>query len=393
MPTTRGWAGLGVATALAILWVAFGEVELLATASFLVAALAIGLFFVRVVTPRMEVSRRLYPHQVHEGDEVTVEVDVVASRRIRNLSLEDVVHGLGVARFAAATTSPGQPLVARYEVLCRRRGVFQVGPAEVVVVDPFSLSERRSNAGGIDRLVVYPRVERLTGFPAVRGLDPTVQSTRPTFSPQGGEDFFTLREYQQGDDLRKVHWPSSAKRDDLMIKQLEVPWQARALVLLDQRADRYPDEDHFEHAVRGAASAVAHLYEGGFSPELWTSERAPGLRSGNRYRQAMEVLATVQPQLGLDLRQTVSRLRRQGVGGGALVIVTGEADEGALSAYRILAKDFARTIVMAASDLAGDALIMFQRAGAATVSTGPDGPWAPAWRTAMELSWATASAG
>lgn len=393
MPTTRGWAALGVAGALAMLWVAFGELELLATATFLVVALAIGLFFVRVVTPRMEVSRRIHPHQVHEGDQVTVEVDVIANRQVRNLSLEDVVHGLGVARFAAARTSAGQPLVARYEVLCRSRGVYQVGPAEVVVVDPFSLTERRSHTGGIDRLTVYPKVEHLNGYPAVRGLDPSVQSTRPTFSPHGGEDFFTLREYQQGDDLRKVHWPSSAKRDDLMIKQLEVPWQARALVLLDQRADRYQDEDSFEHAVRGAASAVAHLYQGGFSPELWTSERAPGLRSGSRYRQAMEVLATVQPRTDLDLRTTVSRLRRQGVGGGALVLVTGEPDEGALAAYRVLAKDFARTIVMTVTNAPGEAILMFQRAGAVTVTVSPDANWSPAWRTAMELSWATASAG
>ena len=165
--------------------------------------------------------------------------------------MEDTVHGLGVARFAAAATSPGQRLVARYEVYCRARGIYPVGPAEVAVADPFGLTERRAALGSVDRLTVYPAVEPLTGFPAVRGLDPAVQSTHPTFAPQGGEDFFTLREYQIGDDLRKVHWPSSAKRDELMIKQLEVPWQARALVLLDQRAERYPSAEAFEHAVRG----------------------------------------------------------------------------------------------------------------------------------------------
>jgi hypothetical protein len=127
-----------------------------------------------------------------------------------------------------------------------------------------------------------------------------------------------------------------------MIKQLEVPWQARALVLLDTRAERYPNEEAFEQAVRGAASSVAHLYAGGFSPELWAAERAPGLRSGNRYQQALDMLATVSMSSQLDLRSTVSRL---------------------------------------------------QRAGAVTVMVGPDSQWAPAWRTAMELSWSIASAG
>lgn len=393
MPTSRGWAALGVATALLVLWAGFGELELMTTAVFLIAAVGVGTLFVRFVSPQVDVVRHIFPAQVHEGDEVVVEVDVIASRRIRNLEIEDTVHGLGVARFAAATTTPGQPLVARYEVMCRNRGVFQVGPAEVSVTDPFALSERRNHTGNSDRLTVYPRIERFSGFPAVRGLDPAVQSTRPTYAPHGGEDFFTLREYQIGDDLRKVHWPSSAKRDELMIKQLEVPWQARALVLLDTRAEQYPTEAAFEQAVRGAASAVSHLYKGGFSPELWAAERAPGLRSGSRYQQAMDMLATAAPSPHLDLRSTVSRLRRQGVGGGALILVTGTPDEGLLDAYRVLAKDFTRTIVMAVGDRSVDDVSTFQRAGAVTVMTQAEATWAPAWRTAMELSWSTASAG
>jgi len=393
MPTARGWAAVGVSTALLLLWVGYGEIELMTTAVFLMAAVLVGVAFVRFASPRVDLRRTLHPPQVHEGDDAVVEVEVTAARRVRNVALEDIVHGLGVARFAAARTTPGQPLVARYEVMCRQRGIYQVGPAEVSVADPFGLTERRSQTGGIDRLTVYPRIESLTGFPAVRGLDPAVQSTRPTFSPHGGEDFFTLREYVTGDDLRRVHWPSSAKRDSLMIKQLEVPWQARALVLIDTRAGRYPVPEAFEQSVRGAASAVAHLYRGGFSPELWGAERAPGMRSGNRYIQAMDMLATIDTSNTLDLRRTVTRLRRQGVGGGALVIVTGVPDDGALAAYRILAKDFTRTIVMAVADRSADALVMFQRAGAVTMAVGPDGAWGPAWRTAMELSWSTASVG
>lgn len=393
MPTTRGWAALGVSTALLVLWVGFGETELMTTAMFLVAAVAVGMLFIRFASPRVEITRHIYPVQVHEGDEVVVEVDVTTAGRIRNLEIVDTVHGLGVARFAAATTTAGQPLLARYEVLCRARGVYQVGPAEISVSDAFSLAERRNHTGTQDRLTVYPRIERFSGFPAVRGLDPSVQSTRPTFAPHGGEDFFTLREYQTGDDLRHVHWPSTAKRDQLMIKQLEVPWQARALVLLDTRAERYPTDEAFEQAVRGAASVATHLFQGGFSPELWAAERAPGLRSGSRFQQAMDMLATIAPTPHLDLRSTVSRLRRQGVGGGALVIVTGIPDDGVLAAYRVLAKDFTRTVVMAVGDRTANDAGTFQRSGAVTVMVGPDSNWSPAWRTAMELSWSTASVG
>jgi len=393
MPTGRGWAALGVSSALFALWLGFGEIELMATGMFLVAAVAVGVLFTWSTHPDMDVSRRIYPAQVHENEDVVVEVDVTSTRPIRNLFVDDTVHDLGTARFAAGRAERGQRLVARYEVTCRSRGVYPVGPAEVTVGDPLGLAERRTIHGRVDRLTVYPRVETLAGFPPIRGIDPTVQSSRPTHAPFGGEDFFTLREYQVGDDLRKVHWPSSAKRDVLMIKQLEVPWQARALVLIDTRAGRFPHAEAFEQAVRGAASAMTHLHRGGFAPELWSTERSPGSRASDRYRQAMETLATIRTTTRTDLRHTLARLRRHGVGGGALILVTGTPDESTLGAHRVLAPEFTRTIVMVVADRPGDAAAAFRRAGAVTVSVTTAGTWAPAWRTAMELSWSTASAG
>ena len=391
MPTARGWAAAGVAAALLVLWAGFGERELMAAAVFLLAAVAVGMLFVRLSPPAVTVGRRLYPDQVHEGDMVTVEIGLDPARRMHNVFLEDTVHGLGVARFAAARTSPGEPGLARYEVLCRRRGVYPVGPAELAVTDPLALVELRRAAGTIDRLVVYPRIDRLRGLPAVRGYDPAVQATRPTFAPTGGDDFFTLREYQLGDDLRKVHWPSTAKRDELVIKQLELPWQARALVLLDPRRDRYPDPDHFQQAVRGAASVVAHMHRGGFSPELLAPPLESGAHRGHRYQQAMETLAMVEPVPHLDLGRAVSRLRRRGVGGGVLVLVTGIPDESVLSAYRFLHGHFNRTVVMAVAD--GPSLTALEAVGAVTVVAGAETSWTSAWSRAMERSWSTASVG
>ncbi len=240
---------------------------------------------------------------------------------------------------------------------------------------------------------MFPRIERLSGFPSVWGRDGTAHSARPTYSPHGGEDFFTLREYQVGDDLRKVHWPSSAKRSQLMIKQLETPWQARALVLFDPRAERYPDPEAFEQAVRGAASAIGHFYRGGFAPELFAGRWAAGLRSGSRFTQSMELLAGIQPARHVDVQDTLTRLRRRGTGGGALVVVTGQPDAAILGALRLLSADFTRTVVMAVANPVDGAMSPLQQSGAITVGAGPGTAWAPAWRTAMELSWSTASAG
>lgn len=392
MPTARGWAALGVAGALLVLWLGFGETDLMATAVFLLAAVAVGMISLARRAPGITLLRRVAPLEAHEDDTVSVELEITSPNLLLNAIVSDAVHGLGVARFAAATL--GAPAVARYEVHCRSRGIYAVGPAEITLTDPFGLSERHLRAGATDRLVVYPRIEPLRGLPEVRGLDPAIHSARPTFAPHGGEDFFTLREYQVGDDLRRVHWPSSAKRDSLVIKQLEVPWQARALVLLDVRAERYPVLEDFERAVRGAASVVTHLHAGGFSPELWTAQGSAGPRPGSRYQQAMDTLATVRPRPRLDHDRTLARLRRKGIGGGALVFVTGNPDEGALSTVRMLGRDFSRTIVMVVG-AAGDGSVetSLRRAGALTVMAAPDGKWGRAWNMAMEAAWSTASAG
>ena len=389
MPTSRGWAALGTATAMIVLWIGFGERELLAAAAFLGMATLAGVAFVRTVAPRMSVERRLSPAQVHEGDRVIVEVTISARRAVRNLAVEDEVERLGAARFVASDIDAGRPLTARYEVLCRPRGIYKVGPARGLVNDPLGLAEARATVGTTDRLVVYPAVEDLEGFPSVRGQDPTVQSTSPTFTQHGGEDFFALREYQHGDDLRRVHWPSSARRDELMIRQLEIPWQSRALVILDHRREVYESGEAFEHAVRGAASLVQHFYRGGYSPELWTLDAVRPPVTGGPYRSAMERLASVEPVGNANLHRSVTRLQKQRLVGGAMVMVTGLADEQNVAAFRTLARDFSRRVILGVNSAGSEALAAMERSGMAVVVVRPGDAWAPGWRDAMERAWST----
>lgn len=394
MPTIRGWAATGAAVALLLLWIGFGEELLLAVGAFLLLSVGIGMLYVRRTAPRVAIDRRISPTQLRDGDRAVVEVSLLSGRRLHTAMVEDVVQGLGEARFSSDRVEANDPMVARYEVLCRPRGVYKVGPAQVKVFDPLALTESGGTSGRVDRLVVYPAIEALSGLPVVRGQDPNVNSAQANFSQTGGEDFFTLREYQQGDDLRRVHWPSSAKRDELMIRQLEMPWQSRALVLLDTRMRSYPTGDAFEHAVRAAASAVDHLFKHGFSPTLWTgSSDSTTVATPEAYAFAMEELATVQTSELLNLHTAVSRMRRSGLSGGALVLVTGETDEDDLAVYRVLGRDYGRTVVMAVAEQENDVILQFQRAGAVTVVTPASSAWAPAWREAMERTWSTDTVG
>lgn len=394
MPTFRGWAATGAAFALVVLWAAFGEDLLLALAVFLIAAVIGGTFYVRLSGPKLTLRRTINPEQLHDGERALVDLSLASKRKVYRVRVEDRVHGLGSATFVADRVAAGDEMAGRYEVLCRPRGVYKVGPSRVSVTDPIGFAETTSTAGIVDRLVVFPKVEDLAGVPTGRGQDQTINTSRASFWHTGGEDFFTLREYQQGDDLRRVHWPSSAKHDELMIKQLEMPWQSRAFIVLDPRVEPHRSAESFEQAVRGAASVLRHLFRSGYTPTMWAgSGNGTIVSNAEAYRLAMEELATITPRRELDLRHLVARLRRSGMAGGVLVMVTGEADEADLAAFQLLSQDFYRTVVLSVGQRDNGDVLGFARAGALVVTTSPGGTWADPWRNAMEHGWSIASAG
>ncbi len=393
MPTERGWAALGAGLAFFVLWWGFGEAELLAAAVFLVGAFLLSWGLVRVSRRPVVIARRLTPTITHEGDVVSVTLSIGGQGRrpLRNVGFEDEVAGLGTARFVAGSLPAGETFTAGYRILARPRGVYRVGPVRVTVADPLHLASSVGLAGNADRLVVYPAVEPLEGFPLVRGLNPALHATRPEFSHRGGEDFYTLREYRIGDDLRRVHWPSSAKRDELMIRQLETPWQSRALVLLDVRRSSYENRAAFERAVSGAASTLLHLRRHGFDCDLWAGPTDVAGAEFDAHPRSMELLAVVDWVDDIDLRTLALRIRTDGAGG-ALVLVTGVADDDLAAVRQLLSPDFGATVLLSVTSAQAPETVQFQRAGAVTVVVPPDGSWSSAWRMAIEATWSTAPA-
>ena len=391
MPTTRGWALLGAGLALIVLWWLLGDEELLLAGVFLILGEGAALAYVRLYQPVLRVGRRLGTTTVSSGETVQVTLSLNNPRRrvMRNLSVVDVVEQLGSARFEVSRIGPSETVTATYRVMCRPRGIYQVGPSQAISSDPLGLAELPAGHGPIDHLVVYPTVERLNGFPVVRGQDPSMAAARPEHAQRGGEDFYTLREYQRGDDLRRVHWPSSAKMDRLMIRQLETPWQSRALVMLDVRPSVYESDEAFETAVSGAASVVTHLVRSGFEADLWSGD--PKALDATRYSAAMERLALVQPNPDVNLEAVATHMRQKG-GGGALVIVTGTADRSLVSVQRLLSRDYPTTVLLGASSTTSQTLAGFHRLGVTTVTVPPGGLWAPQWLLSIGDAWDSASA-
>lgn len=384
--TDRGWGVLGAGIAAIALWILLGEVELLVTGSVLVAAVVLAIGLTRLNTPRVGVVRQLMPALVNEGEtaEVRAELTNEGRRPLHNVVVSDVVGALGSAEFAVGRIRPGETALATYRIVCRPRGVYQVGPAGIEVSDPARLAVRAGLSSGADRLVVYPRTEELSGFPLARGLDPTTQASKPEFANRGGEEFYTLREYVEGDDLRFIHWPSSAKRDQLLIRQLETPWQQRALLFLDLRRSVYHGSAAFEHAVRGAASLVVHLRNGGYDSLVWAGgiEAIPSHHIG----AVMEKLAMATVEDHLDIRALAGRVRQRG-GGGALLMVTGTPDVEAAEVTRLLGQDYGTTVVLCATDTTSPVTGSMHRSGVITIQSSPGESWARAWVKAVGMSW------
>ena len=177
-----------------------------------------------------------------------------------------------------------------------------------------------------------------------------------------------------------------------MIRQLEIPWQSRAMVLLDTRAKTHTPES-FEHAIKGAASVLHHFFGGGYVPQLWVGDtvRPPGPAP---YELAMEKLAAVQPMKALDLRHSVLRMRRHGHTGGALVLITGALDEENLAVYQTLGRDYSKTVLMVVADEEPEFLVPFKLGGAAAAVVGLADSWAGAWTEAIGAGkWSSASPG
>lgn len=265
MLTSRG---IGALVAALILYVAsrvlgVGELQLAAVGALglVVAAAA----FVWSASVSMEVSRSVRPARLGYGGEGSVELTVRNVGRLPTATVEVREEVPLVLSDAGPTTlrtlPPGGRALVTVPLRGGQRGRFTIGPLAVTVRDPFLLVARDVSLPGHGEVVVYPPVWELpSGLPLGGAQDAGGDgASRPIAT---GEDRSTVREYVQGDDLRSVHWASTAHRGKLMVRQAESPQDPRAVLLLDVREDRHRGHGpgaSVETAVAAAASAAYHL--------------------------------------------------------------------------------------------------------------------------------------
>ena len=330
MVLTRQGALLALAAiALIVAGRFFGALELLLLGTALTALLAAVVLRALLVRVEVTVRRTVHPSRVHAGSPSRIDLEVtnVGRRATPVLQLVDAVSGTRGADLSLAPLQPGGILRAAYRLPTERRGMVQIGPLDLVVGDPFGLTSVRIRSAGLAELTIYPRIDRIAGLPETAGHDPDASQESPTSLGRSGEEFFALRPFQIGDELRKVHWAATARLDELQVRQTELPWQGRATVLLDLRGDVH-SEPSLDIAVSAVASIITATRRSGDLVRLVATDGTDsGFLPGNAaYSAILEYLATVPRGPAANISRLIDSLSRSSHGG-ALVVVSGALGE------------------------------------------------------------------
>lgn len=382
MLTRQGWlVGLGVLVLLAGGRL-FGLPELFALGVVAVVLLAGALAFVATTRLELEVGRSVHPARVQVGTPTRVELTVRNTRASATpvLRLRDPVSGTRGADLLVAPLGRGERTVAAYRLPTERRGLVRIGPLEVVVGDPFGITNLATDAAPVVEVTILPHIDQIEPLPYTTGHDPLAGARQPNSLGRSGEEFYALRPYAVGDDLRRVHWPSSARHDELLVRQHELPWQGRTTVLLDVRKAAHAGES-LEVAVSAAASVVAATARRHDLVRLVTtagsdSDFGPG---SDHVEAIMEHLAVVPPSPSGSLRRSVEMLGRKS-NGGALVVILAEVPNEDLRAVASLRSRYGSLTIVHIDRSAWDAAAPIAPAPeVAVLRVTRDEPFAAAW--------------
>jgi uncharacterized protein (DUF58 family) len=274
--TTRGRSFLAAALAAAVSAGILGEKDLLRVAVLLAVLPLLAAAYVGRSRYKLACSRSLEPRRVPVGaaSRVVLRLQNLSRLPTGTLLLEDrLPYALGHRpRVVLERLGAHQASSVAYTVRADVRGRYDVGPLVIRLTDPFGLCELTRAFPSTDHLTVIPQV---TPLPSVRlpGEYAGSGDSRARSVAVHGEDDAATREYRVGDDLRRVHWKSTARTGELMVRREEQPWESRATIVLDTRAYGHRGDGptaSFEWTVCAVASIAAHLRQAGYKLRLVT---------------------------------------------------------------------------------------------------------------------------
>ncbi len=345
MLTTRGRAFLSAGIASSVCAVVLGQRDLLRVGLLLLALPAITAAVTNRSRYLLSCARDISPQRVQVGQPALVTLALENPGRVPTgvLLLEDSIpYSLGSRpRFVVDQLRPRWRREMSYYVRSDTRGRFTVGPLTVRLTDPFGFVELTRSFSSEATLVVTPVVvplprARLSGDWSGTG------DNRPRAWAAAGIEDVTVREYRLGDDLRRIHWLSSARTDELMVRREEQPHQSRATLLVDARASAHRGTgptSSFEYAVSCVASISCHLGRQGFAVRLLTDSAEAGASWHDRGGATVAEVELILDELSVlapSRRTNFSEALADHLGNGLVVAVVGAMSDVDLAAFRTM---------------------------------------------------------
>lgn len=271
-PTPRGWTFAVLALVAVVGAPLLGQRDILRIAVLLLVLLAAAAWSTARSVRSLDLVSRSKGELVEAGVSSAVRLTVLGrSRPGVRLVVEDhapLALG-GTARLGVPRLRSDQTLDLEYRVRSEVRGSYRLGPATVVAADVFGLVRATRLIGGTVTLDVLPRVHRLADL--TLGELGGSRGSSASASAAAAPDDVSIREYRVGDDLRRVHWRSTARRGAVMVRSDEHPGRSDVVVLLDTRAGAHHGRgaaSSLEWAISAAASTAAHLQRRGHRVRL-----------------------------------------------------------------------------------------------------------------------------
>ena len=339
--TERGRLALLLAGGIYLVAWGFGSRSLYPIATGLALAVVGARIWVEILRQPVTLRRHLGAREYIEGDDVTIGLEAKAQRNPgpRTLEVYEQITRLGERR--VELNRRGRELHVRYVLPEVPRGRYRFDAVRAVFEDPFGLAHAEQDLGAESTLLVYPRLVELERVFSELGV--TLAGGHVVLRRTAGFDLHSVREYQQGESLRKVHWRTTAKRGELMVKELEDMPHDEIAVLLDADSRAVVGES-FDVQVRAAGSILrANALRGRRALLSITSSPPETCQVGSidsEWRSALELLAAAEPTGKDALARFLERDASPALQAVELVVVTAALEPQLVDA--LLDRAFAR---------------------------------------------------
>ncbi|HMH94312.1 MAG TPA: DUF58 domain-containing protein [Streptosporangiaceae bacterium] len=320
--TTRGTSFLTAGAATVLAGLLLGSRVLVSVGVALIVLPVLARLAAGRARFRLSCTRAISPARVPAGTAATVTLQLENASRLPTglmLAEDSIPYALGTRpRYVLEGIERGGVRELSYPLRSDLRGKFDIGPLEIRIADAFGVVELARKFSSRSTLVVTPRVVALPRTAASSSWAGDGDGlTRTTAA--AGEDDVIPRAYRNGDELRRVHWRSTARYGELMVRREEQRWRNRALLFLDTRRSAHSGTgvaSSFEFAVSAAASVGVHLAREGLDGQLITDGGA--YESGGIFEDVLlDSLAVIKTSPGRDLGRGVAALR---AGEGGLIV-------------------------------------------------------------------------